>query len=329
MSWRDHLAVHPAADLFPKLHEGDLVALGEDIKRNGLSSPVAIQIKKNGEPVLLDGRNRLDAMERIGLRVRLEKGNGNVGAWKLLAEEQLDGKWVGTSLAPTMGVTVVVLTTDPVAYITSINIHRRHLLPEVKRDLIAELLRENPERSDRATAELAKVDHKTIAAMRRREEQLGRLPQLKTRKGKDGKSRPTAASKRSKPKKAASTIPDSAITTPTVESPHPKSDAVWTHICQTAHGMTAWATNDNIGLVCNGLKRARRSAPQEANIKAVRDCAAIFAKIVSLLDGETCGGSDEQCHAVGDEVESEAQPGDGLDLPKFLDRRVCVDAKLT
>jgi hypothetical protein len=327
MSWRNSLPVHPAGDLFPMLPEPDLVTLGEDIKGNGLSSPIAIRIEK-GKPVLLDGRNRLDAMEIVGLRVRLEKGNG--GAWKLLAEESVDGKWCGLPLARQMGSTVIVISTDPVAYITSINIHRRHLLPEVKRDLIAALLREHPERSDRATAELAKVDHKTVAAVRRTEEQVGSIPQLKTRKGKDGKARPAAASKpRSKPKKAASTIPKAASTTPESASPLPKSDAAWAHLCQTARAVTEWATEETIGLASDGLKKAERSAPQEANIKAVRECAAIFAKIVNLLDDDTYRGLDGEWPALCDEVEAKAkaQAGDDLDIPRFLDRRL-GDAKL-
>jgi hypothetical protein len=33
---RDHLPVHPAADLFPLMSEPELRELGEDIKKNGL-----------------------------------------------------------------------------------------------------------------------------------------------------------------------------------------------------------------------------------------------------------------------------------------------------
>src|SRR5262249_8106694 len=105
-----------------------------------------------------------------------------------------------------MGVTVIDITTDPVAFITGANIHRRHLLPEVKRDLIAALLREHPERSDRATAELAKVDHKTVAAVRRREEDVGSIPHVdgvadtKGRRQPTGKPKVQAAAK-SKPTK--------------------------------------------------------------------------------------------------------------------------------
>src|SRR5262245_18832841 len=72
MSWRDTIKIHPAADLFPMMSDDELVALGEDIKRNGLITPIAIIIE-NDSPVLVDGRNRLDAMERAGLEISIER----------------------------------------------------------------------------------------------------------------------------------------------------------------------------------------------------------------------------------------------------------------
>src|SRR6266516_435129 len=57
-TWRDFLPIHPAANLFPTMSESELRELGEDIKKSGLLAPV---ILCRGE--LLDGRNRLDAME--------------------------------------------------------------------------------------------------------------------------------------------------------------------------------------------------------------------------------------------------------------------------
>src|SRR5215207_5930145 len=75
-SWRDVLPIHPAADLFPMMSPDELKALTEDIAR-GMQSPV-ILIEVAESPVkvkagrgqlkpvaLLDGRNRLDAMEAI------------------------------------------------------------------------------------------------------------------------------------------------------------------------------------------------------------------------------------------------------------------------
>jgi hypothetical protein len=77
-SWRDVLPVHPAADLFPllsKTNPARLREMGEDIKVNGLQQPIVIwadgrtSLKDLGNRAkysLLDGRNRLDAMELVG-----------------------------------------------------------------------------------------------------------------------------------------------------------------------------------------------------------------------------------------------------------------------
>jgi hypothetical protein len=41
-SWRAVLPVHPAADLLPMIGQDELRALGEDIRKNGLKSPVTV-----------------------------------------------------------------------------------------------------------------------------------------------------------------------------------------------------------------------------------------------------------------------------------------------
>ena len=70
-SWRDVVNIHAAADLFPMMSPDELKVLGEDIKRNGMTAPIVwwtereADIEKTPPPKyqLLDGRNRLDAME--------------------------------------------------------------------------------------------------------------------------------------------------------------------------------------------------------------------------------------------------------------------------
>src|SRR5262245_11653841 len=70
-SWRDVLPIHPAAELFPLLSETDPAALkelGEDIRKNGLASPIVLWADDDPEKaVLLDGRNRLDAMGAVAV----------------------------------------------------------------------------------------------------------------------------------------------------------------------------------------------------------------------------------------------------------------------
>jgi hypothetical protein len=58
-----------------------------------------------------------------------------------------------------------------------------------KRELIALLLKANPERSDRAIAADVHVDHKTVAAVRHEGESSGDFPRFEKRTGADGKER--------------------------------------------------------------------------------------------------------------------------------------------
>jgi len=65
--WRQKYKVHPAADVFPMMSDDELANLGEDIKENGQTIPVLFWNGDGQGRVLIDGRNRLEAMERIGM----------------------------------------------------------------------------------------------------------------------------------------------------------------------------------------------------------------------------------------------------------------------
>lgn len=88
---------HPAANIFPMLDEPDLVALAEDIRAHGLRNPVVVIGSK-----VLDGRNRLAACDRIGIEATFVQFEGD----------------------------------DPVAFVLSENLHRRHL-NESQRAMVA------------------------------------------------------------------------------------------------------------------------------------------------------------------------------------------------
>jgi hypothetical protein len=64
MSWRNHLKIHPACELFPPMSDEELKVLADDIRKHGMKSPVVLWHDGN-EVVLIDGRNRLDAVERF------------------------------------------------------------------------------------------------------------------------------------------------------------------------------------------------------------------------------------------------------------------------
>jgi hypothetical protein len=65
-SWRDILPIHPAGDLFPPMSLDELRALGADIVKRGLTAPIALwRAHPKMQAQLLDGRNRLDAIELV------------------------------------------------------------------------------------------------------------------------------------------------------------------------------------------------------------------------------------------------------------------------
>jgi hypothetical protein len=75
MSWRDHFKIHPAAEVFPLLPPDELKKLAADIDKNGLKVSIQTRTVVNeATPYLVDGRNRLDAMELLGWQIVNDKG---------------------------------------------------------------------------------------------------------------------------------------------------------------------------------------------------------------------------------------------------------------
>lgn len=58
------MEAHPIADLFPMLAEDELAELADDIKQRGLLQPIVL----DADGLVLDGRNRLAACERAGVK---------------------------------------------------------------------------------------------------------------------------------------------------------------------------------------------------------------------------------------------------------------------
>jgi len=75
---------------------------------------------------------------------------------------------------------------DPFEIVVSANIHRRHLTAVQKREIIAELLKANPERSNRATARVARVSDNTVGAVRASLEAGAQIAHQEKRLGLDG-----------------------------------------------------------------------------------------------------------------------------------------------
>jgi hypothetical protein len=177
-SWRDVLSIHPAAELFPLMADTDpaaLKALGEDIIKHGLASPIALWSDGKSPARLLDGRNRLDAIELV------TGSPAEVGAPSIIAGKN----FLACNTVITLGPPV-----DPLTYVISANLHRRHLTAEERRELIATVIKVDPSRSDRQIAETVKVDHKTVGAVRAEQEARGEIPHVSTRTDSAGRKQP-------------------------------------------------------------------------------------------------------------------------------------------
>jgi hypothetical protein len=76
------------------------------------------------------------------------------------------------------------------AHARSLNLARRQLTREQWRQLIADQLRDTPERSNRQIAEDLHVDHKTVGSVRQEQERRGEIPHVSTRTDSKGRQQP-------------------------------------------------------------------------------------------------------------------------------------------
>lgn len=134
--WRDVFGCHWAAEVFPALSAAELRAMGEDIREHGMINPVSL-ILVDGDPYVLDGRQRLDSMELIGLPVVVDDDFA----------PGIKCEFVGA-----------LPGFDPVAYVVSLGLRHRHM-DETQRAMVAARLANHP--SGRTAAVREGVAHTT------------------------------------------------------------------------------------------------------------------------------------------------------------------------
>jgi hypothetical protein len=159
------LKFHPLADIFPLMEGEEFAALVADIKANGLHEKITLY-----EDKILEGRNRYRALQQLGRTV------GNFTRAFRGTEEEAQ------------------------RYVISKNIHRRHLSPEQKRELIAKLLKAQPEKSNNAISKQAKVDDKTVAKVRCEMERRSEIPNVSTRTDTKGRKQPAKKADGARPR---------------------------------------------------------------------------------------------------------------------------------
>ena len=171
---------HPLADAFPLIDGREFDDLVDDIREHGLREHIVLH-----DGLILDGRNRYRACIEAGV-------------------------------APTF---VDYPGDDPRAFVISMNIMRRHLDAAQKRKIVADLLKDDPNKSDRSIAAVVKVDGKTVAAVRKGLEATAEIPQLTKTTGKDGKTRPRKPVREKRQRKPSAEKPACAL------EPRPAPDA--------------------------------------------------------------------------------------------------------
>lgn len=151
--------------VMPPLTDEEYAELKSDIEQRGVMVP--IEYDEHGN--VLDGHHRLQICAELGI-----------------------------TDFPTVirkGMTEVEKRT----HARKLNMARRQLNQEQRRELINEQLRETPEKSDRQIARELGVDHKTVSVRRNELEGTGEIPQLNTSVGADGKERPRQVERKSIP----------------------------------------------------------------------------------------------------------------------------------
>ena len=141
--------------VMPPLTDDEFDALLLDISENGITVPVVYD--QHGR--LIDGHHRVEIARRL----------------------RIDVPQVVREVANAQ-------EARSIAY--ALNLHRRHLSREQKRDLLAASIKADPHLSDRQHAERAGTSPTTAGAVRAALEESEQLSKLDSRTGADGRTRP-------------------------------------------------------------------------------------------------------------------------------------------
>lgn len=139
----------------PRLSDDEYTSLEKSIREHGIQVPIVVD--ENGS--VIDGHHRKEIAERLGLPCpRNTARNLDETGKRTLA--------------------------------CSLNLDRRHLNREQKREVIAKSLMADPQLSNRQHAERVGASHVTVGAIRQDMESTGQIDQSETRLSADGRERP-------------------------------------------------------------------------------------------------------------------------------------------
>jgi ParB-like chromosome segregation protein Spo0J len=138
--------LHPLTAMFPLMEAKEFASLVADIEANGLIEPITL---KDG--AILDGRNKYSACKTARYQFKAEN-------FVELPKDQ-----------------------DPLVFVISKNMQRRHLTAEQKREVIRQLLDKKPNASSRAIASITRCSHHTVESVRN--EAAPKIPETPPKSG--------------------------------------------------------------------------------------------------------------------------------------------------
>jgi hypothetical protein len=152
---------HPIANIFRLLEGDEFEELVKDVRANGLVQPIILYEEK-----ILDGRNRYRACLKSGVAPIFNTFSGD----------------------------------DPVAYVISTNVRRRHMTPKRKQEALAKLFKLKPELSARQAANLVGASPTTASETRKKLVKQGDVSKLDTSVDTKGRRQPRSKNSTSKSK---------------------------------------------------------------------------------------------------------------------------------
>lgn len=150
--------------VMPDLGEAEFEALKQDIQDNGLQ----VAIEYDGQGNVLDGHHRLKICHELGIT-----------KWPRVIREGLS-------------------EAEKFAHARRMNMLRRHLNQEQKRELIRDQLKATPEISDRRISGMLGVSQPTVSTVRKEMVESGEVINFITTVGADGVEQPRATERKTK-----------------------------------------------------------------------------------------------------------------------------------
>lgn len=140
--------VHPAAKMLPMMSKAEIKQLAEDIGENGMHEPIWFYTDDAGNTSVLDGRNRIEALQLLGIHA-------------------VNDIQPGTAHAPVANYLDDHSGVDVNTFVLSLNVRRRHLTSDQKRKVIKVYIKALPTSKDREVARALGVSPTIVGEVRK------------------------------------------------------------------------------------------------------------------------------------------------------------------